>query len=107
VVQYGPPTTPVGSFPQGAGPYGVLDRTGNVWEWTSDWYKPYLGAPYKTDRYGETYRVLRGGAWSRRPINARAAYRANAPQRFGASSMACGVWWCRPSTDGRIVPRGG
>ncbi|MBU6335186.1 MAG: SUMF1/EgtB/PvdO family nonheme iron enzyme [Chloroflexi bacterium] len=29
-------TTPVGSYPSGASPYGVLDLAGNVWEWTDD-----------------------------------------------------------------------
>ena len=31
-------TTPVGSYPQGASPYGALDMAGNAWEWTADWY---------------------------------------------------------------------
>ena len=31
-------TTPVGSYPAGASPYGVLDMAGNVMEWVADWY---------------------------------------------------------------------
>jgi formylglycine-generating enzyme required for sulfatase activity len=32
---------PVGSFPAGASPYGVLDMAGNGWEWVSSVYRPY------------------------------------------------------------------
>ena len=32
-------TTEVGSFPNGASPYHVLDMAGNVWEWVSDWFE--------------------------------------------------------------------
>ncbi len=39
-------TVPVGRFPLGASPYGVLDMAGNGWEWVSSLYRPY---PYRAD----------------------------------------------------------
>jgi len=34
---------PVGARPGDASPFGVLDMSGNVWQWTADDYKPYPG----------------------------------------------------------------
>ncbi len=56
-------TMPVGSFPEGASPYGALDMSGNVMEWTSSWYLRYPGNKYDDEDYGEKYRVVRGGGW--------------------------------------------
>lgn len=39
-------TTPVGSYPDGASPFGVLDMAGNTWEWTQSLQAPY---PYADD----------------------------------------------------------
>ncbi|MFQ5543961.1 MAG: formylglycine-generating enzyme family protein [Nitrospiria bacterium] len=55
---------PVGSFPEGKSPFGSFDMIGNVWEWTSDWYRPYPGSSYKSDRYGKPLKVIRGNSWS-------------------------------------------
>ena len=57
-------TMPVGSFQKGKSPYGVMDMTGNVFEWTSDWFKGYPKSTYKRADYGEQYKVVRGGTWT-------------------------------------------
>ncbi len=50
---------PVGSFAPGV--FGVHDLSGNVWEWTADWY-----GDYPWPRPEGSMKVARGGGWSRR-----------------------------------------
>jgi len=58
----GEDTLPVGSIPRGASPYGLMDMSGNVWEWTDSWYKSYPNSPVNFDETGKN-RVTRGGAY--------------------------------------------
>ena len=54
---------PVGSFPKGASPYGVLDMAGNGWEWVSSLYRPYPYNPAdgREDLTSAQERGTRGG----------------------------------------------
>jgi formylglycine-generating enzyme required for sulfatase activity len=56
-------TAPVGAHPRGASPYGMLDASGNVWQWVSSAYRPY---PWRADDGredpgGDALRGTRGG----------------------------------------------
>jgi iron(II)-dependent oxidoreductase len=63
---------PVGALPASDSVYGCRQMIGNVWEWTSDDFKPYPGFvvdPYKeysVPWFGD-HKVLRGGCWTTRP----------------------------------------
>jgi formylglycine-generating enzyme required for sulfatase activity len=56
-------TMDVGSFPDGASPYGIQDMAGNAFEWTADWFKAYPGNAHPDENYGELYKSIRGGSW--------------------------------------------
>ncbi|MFI0424833.1 formylglycine-generating enzyme family protein [Spongiactinospora sp. 9N601] len=77
-------TTPVGSFPGGAGPFGVLDMSGNADEWTSTLYAPYPGAPADvptTEGRAFDPHITRGGAFRHDRDLARCARRHGGYER--------------------------
>lgn len=75
-------TTPIGLYPGGVSPFGLFDASGNVWEWTSDWYQMYPGGDESKD-FGEKFRVVRGGSWYFNLNLTRCAYRyRSVPDNF-------------------------
>jgi formylglycine-generating enzyme required for sulfatase activity len=51
-------TCPVGTYPKGNSPFGLLDMSGNVREWTSSYYSEEY-----TAKRSSFIRVVRGGSW--------------------------------------------
>jgi formylglycine-generating enzyme required for sulfatase activity len=73
----------VGCFPSGAGPYDILDMSGNVFEWTrSLWGKDFSRYPARLERKredldasGDISRILRGGSFDLTSGGVRCAFR--------------------------------
>jgi hypothetical protein len=82
-------TSAAGLFPDGASPFGVLDMSGNLWEWClNDYNKPEI-----IDGYGNAERkVLRGGSFL--------SISSSPPRRIATSSTrttgtsTSGFGWC-------------
>jgi formylglycine-generating enzyme required for sulfatase activity len=72
-------TAPVGEYPGGASAYGVLDMSGNVYEWVADWF-----ARYSPDRQANPAgpdsgqeRIIRGGSWGDDQVHIRTVIRSH------------------------------
>jgi formylglycine-generating enzyme required for sulfatase activity len=89
-------TSAAGIFSKGVSPYGTLDMSGNVWEWTLSLDRPY---PYLPDDgrnapEAEGARVVRGGSWYDLQGGARCAFRSGASPT--SSTRTSGFGWLRP-----------
>ncbi len=82
---------PVGSFKDGASPYGAFDMAGNALEWTQDWYDRdyYAVSPRKNPKGPATgaYRVVRGGSFFVEEFDLRTSARFAAWPSFQAYRM--------------------
>ena len=82
-----PTTAPVGSYPQGKSPFGVMDLAGNIAEWVSD----YWCSSYGPERKCSAARVIRGGSWlSTKRFQLRSANRSSG-ERMRRESRDPGV----------------
>lgn len=75
-------TTAVTDYAGGSSPYGLLNVSGNVWEWVFDWYDPsFYGSQLISNPFGpnsspQGMRTLRGGSWTSPAIDMRSASRS-------------------------------
>jgi serine/threonine-protein kinase len=53
----------VGQYPKGASPFGLLDMSGNAYEWTASDFKEYPGGKVNTPAGFTNLKVIRGGSY--------------------------------------------
>jgi formylglycine-generating enzyme required for sulfatase activity len=79
-------TSSVGCFPANVSPYGCVEMSGNVWEWTRSHWKRYPYDPQDSrealDAVPDVGRVLRGGAYYSGEEALRCAYRGRNNPRY-------------------------
>ena len=63
-------TCPVDSYPDGAGPFGCYNMSGNCWEWTSTVERATNGA-----EKGQAVNIIKGGSWYATSRSCKASYR--------------------------------
>lgn len=69
-------TSPVGTYPEGASPFGVMDMAGNVDEWVAGTFDVYPGGDKNASAdFGKDFHILRGGSWSSAAIYTRSSFR--------------------------------
>ncbi len=71
---------PVGSYPDGASPFGIMDMAGNAEEWVHDWlnfqyYEKTEGAKDPQGPLGGNNKVIKGGSYGSDPYHVRIATR--------------------------------
>jgi len=86
-------TAPVASFPPGA--WGLSDMTGNVWEWTSSWYRDgadWTGEPTPPPPSTSPghLKTVRGGSWDSTPASLRVSRRVGLSPR-GRHNLYVGI----------------
>ncbi|MEM7393039.1 MAG: formylglycine-generating enzyme family protein, partial [Verrucomicrobiota bacterium] len=92
-------SSPVGIFPSGATPDGVLDLAGNVWEWCRDGWgssvyekrQPRVDDPEEPSE-GRSARVVRGGSWGNPSQFLASAFRGG--DRAGSRTRNLGFRCC-------------
>jgi formylglycine-generating enzyme required for sulfatase activity len=70
-------SSPVGSYPRGASPFGLEDMAGNVFEWCLDYFQNYKGKECVNPRgpSNGAKRIYRGGSWKSKTTNLRTTAR--------------------------------
>ena len=105
-------TTPVGSYPDGASPFGCLDLAGNVQEWCLDIYqRNYYGRAISHNPQGPEGGiscVVRGGSWADSSIRGADRSQATPPHRLSTIGFRCALSALPRETESPpVTPEGG